>query len=144
LIPYKGPKTEADAAMTYVNASDLTDEQNAVVDQVRTIIREKQIPVADLGRLLPKQVVERVGVARREPFTIHLHPQCARRSRARPATGASDPAATRAEVCGWNAAFKQYVFTEAWVNFLIRKLRDPGVYAEVTGAAPPTTEDKDE
>lgn len=30
LIPHKGPKTEADAAMTYVNASDLTDEQNAV------------------------------------------------------------------------------------------------------------------
>lgn len=44
--PPQGPKTEADAAMTYVNASDLTAEQNAVVDQVRTIIREKQVPVA--------------------------------------------------------------------------------------------------
>ncbi|WP_162801614.1 DUF3644 domain-containing protein [Brachybacterium saurashtrense] len=144
LIPHKGPKTEADAAMTYVNASDLTDEQNAVVDQVRTIIREKQIPVADLGNLLPKQVVERVAVALRKPFTIHMHTQCWRHFRARPPTGASDPAATRAEFCRWNAAFKQYVFTEAWVNFLIRKLSDPDVYAKVTGAAPLTNENNGE
>ena len=60
LIPYTGPKTEADVAMTFVNSKDLTPEQNAVMDQARTIIREKRVPVADLGALLPSQVVGRV------------------------------------------------------------------------------------
>lgn len=132
LIPHKGPKTEADAAMTYVNAADLTDEQNAVVDQVRTIIREKQVPVADLGSLRPAQVVERVAAALHRPFTMHTHTQCWRYFRARPPGGADDPAATRADFCRWNPAFEQYVYTEAWVGFLVRKMSDQTIYDEVT------------
>lgn len=142
LIPYKGPKTEADAAMTYVNASDLTDEQNAVVDQVRSIIKEKQIPVLDLGNLRPGQVVEQVAEALGQPFTMHMHTQCWRHFRVRPPGGASDPAATRADFCRWNDAFQQYVFTKAWVKFLIRKLSDLDTYIEVTGVAPSTSEEQ--
>lgn len=133
LIPHKGPKTEADAAMTYVNARDLTDDQNDVVDQVRTIIREKQVPVADLGNLRPAQVVERVADALNRSFTMHMHTQCWRFFRARPPGGASNPAATRADFCRWNPAFEQYVYTKAWVHFLVRKLADPATYDEVTG-----------
>ena len=135
LIPHKGPKTEADAAMTYVNASDLTDEQNAVVDQVRTIIREKQVPVADLGSLRPAQVVERVAEALDLPFTMHTHTQCWRYFQARPPGDAENPAATRADFCRWNPAFEQYVYAEAWVGFLIRKLSDKATYEEVASFA---------
>lgn len=140
LIPHKGSKTEADAAMTYVNAGDLTDEQNAVVDQVRSIIKEKQIPVVDLGNLLPGQVVEQVAEALEWPFTMHTHTQCWRHFRVRPGSGASDPADTRADFCRWNVAFQQYVYTQAWVRFLIRKLGDRATYTEVTGHAPPANE----
>lgn len=131
LIPHKGPKSEADAAMTYVNAVDLTDEQNEIVDQVRTIIREKQIPVADLGNLRPTQVVEKVAAALNRPFTMHTHTQCWRYFKVRPSAGAQDPTVTRADFCRWNPVFEQYVFTEAWVNFLVRKLADEAVYEAV-------------
>lgn len=142
LIPQKGPKSEADAAMTYVNARDLTDEQNAIVDQVRSIIKEKQIPVVDLGNLLPGQVVEQVAAVIEWPFTMHTHTQCWRHFRVRPPGGANDPAATRADFCRWNAAFQQYVYTEAWLKFLIRKLSDRATYSQVTGQAPPTNEEQ--
>lgn len=136
LIPHKGPKTEADAAMTYVNANDLSDEQNAVVDQVRTIIREKQVPVADLGNLRPAQVVTKVDAAISRPFTMHLHTQSWRYFKARPPKDADNKAATRADFCRWNPAFEQYVYTEAWVGFLNRKLSDDATYDAVAAFDP--------
>lgn len=131
LIPHKGPKTEADAAMTYVNAEDLSDEQNAVVDQVRTIIREKQVPVEDLGNLRPAQVVTKVAADLARPFTMHMHTQCWRYFKARPGGDAADKTATRADFCRWNPAFEQYVYTAAWVGFLVRKLSDDATYEAV-------------
>lgn len=128
LIPQIGPKSEADAAMTFVQSKDLTPEQNAVIDQARTIIREKQVPVADLGALRPTQVVEKVATALSNPFKMHHHSQAWKYFRVRPPTGAADPSATKADFCRYNAAFEQYVYTEAWVKYLIRKLADQATY----------------
>lgn len=100
--------------MTCVNASDLSDEQKAVVDQVRTIIREKQVPVAGHGNLRPAQVVTKVALGLARPFTLHMHTQSWRYFKARPLSDAADQAATRADFCRWNPAFEQYVYTEAW------------------------------
>jgi len=61
LIPHTGPKLTADAAMTFVRADDFTPEQNAIVDQVQTIVREKKVPVEDLNGLLPSAVVEQIS-----------------------------------------------------------------------------------
>ncbi|MCT7294313.1 DUF3644 domain-containing protein [Rhodococcus pyridinivorans] len=131
LIPYKGPKTEADAVMTFVRPEELTEEQNAVMDQVRTIIREKQIPVADLGTLRPGQVVERVAAELSQPFTTHHHTQAWRYFGVRPPVGADDPTKTKADFCRYNQTFERYVYTESWVSYLIRKLSDPETYEAV-------------
>lgn len=131
LIPQTGAKTDADAAMTFVHSKDLTPEQNAVMDQARTIIREKRVPVADLGNLLPGQVVERVEAALAEPFNMHLHSQAWKYFRVRPASGADDPSATKADFCRYNDAFGRYVYTEAWVDYLTRKLSDKATYDAV-------------
>ncbi len=126
LLPQTGPKTEADAAMTFVRMEELTDEQRATMDQVQTIIRDKQVPVSDLGALLPKQVAAKVEAAIGRPFNPSTHHARAwHHHGVRPPTGAPDPAKTKSDFCRWNPAFRQYVYTENWVNFLIRKLSDP-------------------
>ena len=91
LIPQTGPKSEADAAMTFVHSKDLTPEQNAVMDQARTIIREKQVPVADLGALRPAQVVEKVAKASQKPFNMHLHSQAWKYFSCAAADGSDEP-----------------------------------------------------
>ena len=128
LIPHKGPKSEADAAMTFVDARDLSPEQNEVMDQVRTIIRDRKVPVSDLGNLRPGQVVERVAAVLQMPFKMHHHTQAWRYFAVRPANGAADVTKTKADFCRYNEVFDQYVYTEAWVKYLIRKLADPEIY----------------
>ncbi len=63
LVPHTGPKTKADAAMTFVKMDVLDDQQRRAVEHVQTIIREKQVPVAGLNDLRPAQVAERVAEA---------------------------------------------------------------------------------
>ncbi|MCC2322290.1 DUF3644 domain-containing protein [Cellulomonas xiejunii] len=128
LIPHTGPKTDADAAMTFVHADQLTPEQNAVVEQVQTIIREKKVPVEDLNGLLPKAVVDAVDTAIERPFTLHMHTQAWRYFQVRPAADAPNAAATKSDFCRYNPAFRQYVYTPQWVTYLIRHLSDPTTY----------------
>lgn len=128
LIPHKGPKTEADAVMTFVKPDELTDEQRAVMDQVQTIIREKHVPVADLGALRAGQVVEKVAQALGDHFTLHHHTQAWKYFKVRPPSTAGDKHNTKADFCRYNAAFEQYVYTEAWVSYLVRKLSDQATY----------------
>jgi hypothetical protein len=75
LIPHKGAKTDADAAMTFVHEDQLTDEQKGVMDQVRTIIRDRTVPVGGVDEFLPKQVVEQVDTLIDREFSMHMHLQ---------------------------------------------------------------------
>lgn len=138
LIPHKGPKTDADAVMTFVKPDDLTEDQRAVMDQVQTIIREKQVPVADLGALRAGQVVEEVSTELASSFTMHMHTQAWKYFKVRPPTNAADKHNTKSDFCRYNAAFEQYVYTKAWVSYLIRKLSDQRVYDAVVAHRAPS------
>lgn len=131
LIPYKGSKTDADAAVTFVRDDQLTDEQRAVMDQVRTIIREKKIPVGGTDEFLPGQVVTQVEAQIGREFTLYMHTQAWRYFRVRPPNGALDPCKTKSEFCYMDETFGRYVYTPAWIDYLVRKLSDPNVYEAI-------------
>lgn len=140
LVPHTGPKSEADAAMSFVRIEELTEDQRAVMEHAQTIIREKQVPVSDLGALLPKQVAERVAAAINRPFSTNHHFNAARYFDVRPAGNATAPQNTKSDFCRYNTAFGQYVYTEAWVNFLTRKLADDGTYRKAVATPKATPE----
>jgi len=141
LVPHTGPKTEADAAMTFVKLDELDDDQRAVMDQVQTIIRNKRVPVANLDRLKPSDVARRVCAGLGQPFSVNDHTQAWRHYGVRPPSGSSNPEVTIGDFCLWDDTFKQYVYTEAWAAHLIRHLGDPDMYTKIcrrpqtTGAA---------
>lgn len=133
LLPKTSAKSEADVAMSFVRIDELTEEQRALMEQVQTVIREKEVPVADLDTLLPGQVAKRVqkGIGRR--FGPYEHTCAWRHYDVRPETGSETPTRTKGEFCRYNPTFRQYVYTEAWVKYLTRKLSDPEEYKAVTG-----------
>jgi hypothetical protein len=136
LVPKTGPKTAADIAMSFVRLDDLNEEQAALMEKMQTVIRDKQIPVADLDSLLASQVVERVDPQIPWTFTVNDHTAAWRYWDVRPPGGAEQPERTSSDFCRYNRAFKRYVYTAAWVKFLARELSDRQVYREVTGREP--------
>ncbi|WP_148058658.1 DUF3644 domain-containing protein [Agrococcus jenensis] len=139
LVPHTGPKTSADAAMTFIRASDLTTDQRALLDQVQTIIREKQVPVEDLNGLKAGEVVEQVSRRLDATFNMHMHTQAWKFFGVRPATSALNRASTKPEFCRYNSTFEQYTYTPAWVEYLVRHLSDAEQYAAVRGWRPEAT-----
>ncbi|BCO39158.1 MULTISPECIES: DUF3644 domain-containing protein [Mycobacterium] len=128
LIPHKGAKTDADAAMTFVHEDELTEEQKGVMDQVRTIIRDRTVPIGGVDEFLPGAVVEQVNAQIDREFTMYMHTQAWKYFNVRPATGAVDKFRTKTQFCYWNQLVGKYVYTPAWVAYLVRKLSDNGTY----------------
>lgn len=136
LIPQRGPKTEADVAMSFVHVDDLEQDQRAHVEQALTIIREKQVPVANLGHLLPRQVVKRVRDETNLHFTMHDHTLCWQHYEVRPPAGDRRPERTKADFSRWDSVFRRYTYTEAWVSYLVRKLSSVSEHEAVLGRPP--------
>jgi hypothetical protein len=136
LVPHKGPKTGADAAMSFVREDDLNDEQLAALDKVQTIIREKQVPVEDLGGLKAGEVVTAVSARIAAEFNQHLHTQCWKYYEVRPPTNAVVKTNTKPQFCHYNATFEQYIYTAAWVEYLVRHLSNPETYEAVRAWRP--------
>lgn len=139
LIPHTGPKSEADASMSFIREDDLTEEQRAAVEQVRTIIREKHVPVEDLNRLKFGEVVEKVAALLDVPFNSYTHTQAWKYFAARPLKNAPDPALTKPQFCVYNSTFEQYTYTPAWVEYLVRHLANPAEYALLRAWRPSAT-----
>lgn len=132
LIPQVGPKTGS-AWIEFLRADDLTDEQRHELSRMVTIIREKQVPVHDLGQLRPTDVAERVaqGLVCWFRVTPH-HARAWRHFEVRPPNGAASPEATDSRYCVYDSAHGDYLYTEAWVRKLITELADPERFTEVT------------
>lgn len=133
LIPQTSSPSDADAAMTFVRLDELDPEQRTKVDAAMTIIREKQIPVSNLDSLLPTQVVKRVQGEAKIKFTITDHTKCWQHFKVRPREDDEHPERTKEQFCCWDSTFKRWVYTEAWVAYLVRKLGDADLHREVLG-----------
>ncbi|MBU2667792.1 DUF3644 domain-containing protein [Actinoplanes bogorensis] len=137
LVPKTSPKVSADVAMTFVRMDELSSDQLAVMEKAQTIIREKQVPVSDLESLLPSQIAKEVSAALGFTFSVNDHSLAWKYYKVRPPENDEHPERTKSQFCTYNRAFKRYVYTDAWVRYLVRHLSDPHEYLVVLGREMP-------
>lgn len=140
LLPQTGPASESDVAMSFVRWDDLTEEQRAELDKMQTIIREKRVPVSGKDFVKPSVVARRVQRELGVIFSPYSdHAKAWRYYKVRPAWGEAPPERTRTEFCVYDEPHGDHVYTEAWVRFLIKELKDPKKFRAVTGHDPVPT-----
>lgn len=137
LIPQTGTKTTADTAMTFVKLDELDAEQRAVIDQAQTIIRDKQVPVANLDKYIATEVAREVAKRLGHAFTVTDHTSCWKHYGVRPPLdGKSKPEDTDAKYCVWDRIAKRHLYTSAWVKRLAAELAEPTMFETVCGHPP--------
>lgn len=137
LIPQTGPKSSADAVITFVHEDDLTDEQRKALEGLVTVTRERKRPVQNLGRYKAGQVAEKIEEALGVKFSAsNHHARAWRHFRVRPPTGSARPERTDERYCVWDQPHGDYLYTEAWVKKLTKALKKPAKFEEIVGAAP--------
>ena len=121
-IPKISNTNRADAAIEFVRWDALSEEDKESYEKLAVIIKDKTVRVetANFGRLKPSDVVKKVNERLNGiKITSNLHPALYKVFAIRPANGADDPFETQAEYCLYDEAHNDYVYQEAWVNFLI-------------------------
>lgn len=114
---------EPDIALSFVRADELTTDQLTEVGQTGTmIIKERAIPVANMGNVRFRAVEK--AVAAGIPFVFNqAHLTAAiRAENIRPNNGDPNPSRTRAEFCTYDEMNKVYGYKQAYIDHLIRQL----------------------
>lgn len=129
-------KSAADAAVQFVKLDEASPEELERMEKLNVLIREKHIPIANLDLLKPSEVVE--AVQARVPYQINMasHTEAWRHFGVRPGSGDEHPERTRSEYCVHDAAHRDYLYTGAWVEKLVREFSDAERYEAVTGRRP--------
>ena len=93
------------------------------------LIKERRVQVADQGKLLPNKVVQLVKKATGLPFTIADHTKAWKFYGVRPTSCVANGCKT--EYCQFSEAFSTFVYTQKWVEFLIKKVQNPDEYRKI-------------
>ncbi|HVB22593.1 MAG TPA: DUF3644 domain-containing protein [Ktedonobacteraceae bacterium] len=124
LIPRIGNHaTSSDHAIEFVHYDPTKPEEMRQYEKDVAMIRERRVPVADQGKLRPTKVVKRVKDATGVSFTVNDHTKAWKLYNVRSKLHTADGCKT--EYCQYSEAFNEYIYTEQWVAFLIKKVQDP-------------------
>lgn len=140
LTPVKGPKSEADMAITFVSQRDLTE---AEIEDLKkdgkagtVFVTEKQREVGLLDKMLPKAAAEAVEQQIPFEFRTNHFARTWKTLGVRPAGGSKRPEKTQAHYCIWVPAMSQYVYTPAYVQKLVSLLSTEEGYRATVGSVP--------
>ena len=137
LIPNVGNNRSSDAlAVEFVKFDELDSEVAEEYERTVALIKGRNIPVANLDLLRAGEVAQRVAaaIAPKQFTASHHHAKCWRYYTARPRKGASDPTNCNSKFCSYNKPHGDYLYTNAWVEFLISKMSDQETYERVMAA----------
>lgn len=135
LVPKSAGGPAADLAMEFVRLEDLSPDQRAQVQAGTVLIRDRHVEVANVDRLRPSEVVERVQDVWPK-FNLYYHTLAYRYFKVRPKGKSEHPDATDTRYCFFDVVHRDYTFTEAWVEKLKASLAaDPDAVAAEWKAA---------
>jgi hypothetical protein len=141
LVPIVGTKTNADLAVNFVNLDALTDDERTVMTEAgRTgtvITKVKHVEVANKEKIRASRVAERVEAKVPFKFSVYSeHTEMWRRLGVRPATGSADPCRTDARYCIYDEPVETYLYTDAWVERIIKEIGTVERYRAFFGKDP--------
>jgi hypothetical protein len=131
LVPNTGNHRSKDSlAVEFVKYDTLEPDEADEYRRVVTLIKDRQIPVANLDKMRAGEVAKQVaGAIKPRKFTASTHhARCALFYNARPPKGSPNPASCNTRYCFYDAAHGDYVYTKEWVDFLIKEMSDPAKY----------------
>ena len=129
---------QADVAIEFVKYDPSKPEEMAKYEQVTALIKPAVAQVANAGRLKAGDVCKRVDPVVKEVcgkdkkfVASYHHARACQFYKVRPLASAADPEKTDTRFCHYDAAHRDYVYTEQWVRFLITEMKKPNQYSKI-------------
>ena len=141
LVPMLGPKSDADAAFEFVKLDELTDDERKVMVAAgrsgQVVTKFKTMPVSSAGCMLPKQVVSAVQKRVSFEFNMSFHTRLWKHFQLHPVRWvAPNGGETMSEWCIPDEPTRQYVYTPAWVDKIVKEVGTPEQFEAFFGVPP--------
>ena len=126
----------ADVAVQFVRVDEASPEELSRLEKLNVLIREKHIPITNLGLFKPGDVVKKVR--EKLPWRINMstHTSAWRHYAIRPPSGTPGPEKTDGRYCIYDSVHGDYVYTQAWIDKLAKDLNSAAGFEAATGGAP--------
>ena len=126
----------ADVAVQFVKVDEASSEELERLEKLNVLIKEKHVPIANLGLFKPGEVVDEIKKRLQHAVDLHVHTCAWKYYKVRPPKGNPNPQQTRSEYCVYDEAHEDYLYTKAWIEKLVHDLDDPQEYERVVGRPP--------
>ncbi len=134
LVPKIGREAKSsDVAVEFVKYDPSKPEEMATYERLVVLMKPKFVSVANLGGLKPSEVVKQVAEKLGKKFTMHSHVSCYRHFNVRPKKGDPNPGFCDTRYCYYDKVHEDYIYTPAWVDFLVQELTKPENYEKILG-----------
>ena len=131
LIPkIHGHIKSSDLAVEFVQYDKLKPEEMEQYEKVIALIKPKEVTIANLGGYKPSEVAKKVSATTGKSFNTNNHVACYKHFNIRPSYGSPNPEICDNRYCYYDAVHKDYIYKEAWVNFLVEKLSNEEEYSK--------------
>jgi hypothetical protein len=117
----------ADHAIEFIKVTAENRDEYAALGKSIVAIKEKQVLVANAGHLRPTDVVKKVATRIGGHFNVSHHARAWKRYEVHPPTKKGEKVASAGcdtRYCIPDEAHNDYIYTPAWVEFLVKKLSD--------------------
>ncbi len=146
LIQVSNHQGASSLPIQFINYNNLTPEEKDELGRFVTLIKTKQVQVVNPKGKKPSDVVRSVQEGLGDPklvrgnkvvnkFNSSTHTSCWKFYNVRPDKDSQDPEMTDTKYCVYDVTHKDYVYTQAWIDFLIEKMKDESEYQKILGKA---------
>ncbi len=124
LIPQLGNhKSSSDCAVEFVKYDPDNPNEFETIKKDIALIKEKRVPVANQGKHKPQMVCDELSKQLGTNISVSLHTQAWKFYNVRNQGKQADGCNTK--YCQFDEAHKDYVYTQAWIDFLSDKFSVP-------------------
>lgn len=134
LVPKVGNRASAaDASVEFIKVDEASPEELDRLSRLNVLIKEKHIPIANLGLHRPSAVIAAVEARLPHCVDMHAHTKAWQHFKVRPTSSAPKKDATDPAFCVYDPVHDDYLYTNAWIDKLEKALREPSAFLAITG-----------
>jgi hypothetical protein len=146
LIQVANHKSDNALPVQFVHYDKLSEEEKKQLGHVVAMVKFKEVPVANPDIIRPGEVVKKVqhglgnpkvtrGGKSADKFNLDTHSRCWRKYKVRPSKGSANPHETNWKFCIYDKMHEDYGYTQAWVDFLIEKMKNTDEFESLYNVA---------
>lgn len=116
-------RSSSDCAVEFVRYDPKHSDEFEPIKKDIALIKEKPVPVANQGKLKPQMVCNVLSEKMGTKISVSLHTKAWKYYKVRETGTQANGCDTK--YCQYDEAHRDYIYTQAWVDFLFSKFNDP-------------------